>query len=465
MSVNITSLTTDRTFSNWVDTTNELITFASTAVTLDSNNAGNIGLTGNITLDSSGQIGTNMIAPVSGDKVTVNSKLQTNDDILIDRSSGDCTLQFKANGTDSFFVKTASTHTALVIGKGTHHITLADNGNITASGRIDNAMLPENISLDGNLTVSSGTSTLSTVTISGGNISGLATLGTADNPVTSAIISSADINGGTIDGTSIGVTTAASGKFTSLEATGALTVGLGDSTIAGNLTVTGSLTATSSIADGLSQTGLNQVYNAIYPIGSLYTTTLSASPGTAGWFLPGDWERYAEGCALVGYDDGVTVSSASVSSGTTTVNTSTAHGFAKGDVVRFSGFTNTNGSFTVKTTPNSTRFTVTRGGASTGGTRKIQLDSARTASSSNADIRGRNSITLTEGQLPAHSHDILSSEVSEVERFSDSRTPVRELLDDTRLDPRTNVTENTGNGDGINVQNRSLIVYVWKRTG
>lgn len=459
MSVNLTRILESNTFSNWVDTTNLLIDFADIAMTLNANNTGDTSLSGNFSVGNNDIISTNNIAAVSGGKVTVNSKLQANDEIILDKSSGESVIQFKLGGSDTWSFETVANHTAVAITDGTHNLTIADDGDITATGRISNDMLPIDISLVGTVTAT-GVSTFPSVAITGGNITGLATLGTGDNPIISSVITSADINGGSIDGTTIGGTSAAAGSFTTISGNGNASI-TGDLAVTG--TITGDVTGTATVANSLTSNAIEQIMNALYPIGSLWITTLSTEPNQNQ--IPGVWERYAKGSALVGYDDGTVVSSASVNGGVTTVLTANAHGFAKGDVVRLSGFSAGNGAFTVTSVINTTKFTINRSGSTSGGSKKVQLDSARTASSSTYDVRGRNSITLSVGQLPEHAHDILSNNVTEVERFSDSRTPIRELRDDSTQDLKTNTTQNTGNGDGINVQNRSVVIYVWKRTG
>lgn len=81
----------------------------------------------------------------------------------------------------------------------------------------------------GGLTVSSGTSTFAGTTISD--------LGT---------VTTADINGGTIDNVSIGATTQAAGKFTTISGSSNLEVG-GTATIAGQLTVQGGMTVNGTL--------------------------------------------------------------------------------------------------------------------------------------------------------------------------------------------------------------------------
>lgn len=462
MSVSITALTTDKTFSNWVTTTNELITFADNAVTLDANNTGNITLTGNFSLQNTGNVlTTNNISPVSGGKVTFAGQVEATDTITLNKASGEAILQFQLADSDTFSIKTSASQTALVIGNSTHNITLAGtDGDITATGRIDNAMLPENVSIGGTLT-SSGVATFGTVDINGGAIDDI-TLGT-NSPVTSAVITTADINGGTIDGTAIGGSTAASGSFTTIATSSNATVG-GNLTVSG--TITGDLTGTSTVANSLTPAALTQVFNAIYPVGALYYTINNEDPADT---FGGNWSRYGQGRAIVGFDDGLSVSSASHSSsggGTTTVNTSLAHHFAAGDLVNFSGFGGGNGNFTVTSTPSTTQFKVDRSSSSVSGgsSRKIKLASADVVNVTS----GRNSITQSVSQMPQHKHDTnIRTEGSSIffgGQAYQSGVPSGDCLDHLNKHTTNSTrTSNQGSGDPMSVQNRGVIVYIWKR--
>lgn len=87
-------------------------------------------------------------------------------------------------------------------------------------GSIDNTTIGATTPAAGNF---------STVDIDGGTIDGV-TIATSTATLTSLTATTADINGGTIDGTAIGATSASTGDFTTLGATGAGTVG-GDFTV------------------------------------------------------------------------------------------------------------------------------------------------------------------------------------------------------------------------------------------
>lgn len=453
MSVSITALTTDKTFSNWVTTTNELITFADNAVTLDTNNTGNITLTGNFSLQNTGNVlTTNNISPVSGGKVTFAGQVEASDTITLNKSSGEAILQFQLADSDTFSIKTTASQTALRIGNSTHHITIAgSDGDITASGRIDNAMLPVNVSLSGTLATNS-TATFPTVDINGGAIDGV-TLGT-NSAVTSAVITTADINGGTIDGTAIGGSTAAAGSFTTIAASSNATVG-GNLTVTG--TITGDVTGTSSVASSLNQAALTQVFNAIYPVDSLYYTISSEDPATT---FGGSWSRYGQGRAIVGYDDGLSISSISANGTTTTVTTSVDHFFARGDRVNFSGFSGGNGDATITSITSSTTFVADRTSTATdgGSSRKIKLASADVVNVTS----GRNSITQSTSEMPSHTH-VHTVKTGRSFSSSTGSAPVVQGSTSTVRDDADETTSSTGGGVAMSVQNRSVIVHIWKR--
>jgi hypothetical protein len=112
-------------------------------------------------------------------------------------------------------------------------------------GNIDGTTIGATTTAAGSFTDinSSGTSTLATVDINGGNIDGT-TIGvtttaagsfTDINSSGTSTLATVDIDGGNIDGTTIGNTTAANGTFVDISVTG-------DITISGNLDVNGTTT-------------------------------------------------------------------------------------------------------------------------------------------------------------------------------------------------------------------------------
>jgi hypothetical protein len=292
MSVTINSVTTTQTFSNWVDTTNDLVDFADIAMTLNGDNTGNTSLSGNFSVGTNDIISANNLSAVSGGKITIAGQLETSDTISINKADTAGTLQFKLGGSDTWSLETSSNHDSLVLTDGTHHLTIADDGDITSTGRISNGMMPVNISLDGSLTATN-LATLPSVDIAGGNIKGLTTLGTANHPIATSVFTTVDINGGGIDSTTIGASTPMPGTFTAITGT-SLSV-TGDTTFTGDLTVTGTLTATSSVAASLNETGIAAVLLRVYPVGAVYISTVNTSPAT---LFGGGWTSIGGGRVL-----------------------------------------------------------------------------------------------------------------------------------------------------------------------
>ena len=105
---------------------------------------------------------------------------------------------------------------------------------------------------------------------------------------------------------------------------------------------------------------LTKILGGLYPVGSLLTTTNSASPGDADYFFSGitfgTWEAYAQGRTIIGIDQGSAITSGSsvvqlgISVATITVPESP---ILLGDTITVSGFTNNaapaNGTFSVRT--------------------------------------------------------------------------------------------------------------------
>lgn len=99
-------------------------------------------------------------------------------------------------------------------------------------------------------------------TVVGTTITGASFVGPLTGAVTGNVTSTGtstfttvDIDGGAIDGSTVGLTTASTGRFTTLQSTG-------DAAVGGNLGVTGSLTATTLIADSISLKGLTLALNS-----------------------------------------------------------------------------------------------------------------------------------------------------------------------------------------------------------
>ena len=147
--------------------------------------------------------------------------------------TGTTTLSGKltANGTGNTLADAEITNDLTVGGSA----TLQSGATVTGETETDTltvnqtSTFSQDVTMSADLTVS-GTSTLSDAVVSG-KIEH--TGSTSAEKFTS---SNVEITGGTIDGTDIGQSVAAAGKFTTLEATG-------DLTVSGNLTVSGSLTS------------------------------------------------------------------------------------------------------------------------------------------------------------------------------------------------------------------------------
>ncbi len=306
MSIVIDQVTTAKTFDEWRQITNNLVSFAGQSFTLDSNNvASNIGLTGDFTFGSNtNTLKVPTIAPLDG-QTTVNFSgiLNASDSIAVNKASGEGKLQFKLASSDTWKIATNSGHTTVGFSDGTNHLTVSTTA-ITSNLKISNGMMPASVTLDDDLTVTGGTLTANAVTISGGTINNTiigSTTAAAGNFTT------VDIDGGSIDNTVIGGTTATTAAFSTVTASGLITANGG---VQGD--VTGNVTGnTSGTAGGLTQAGIDAVLNAVYPVGCLYTTTSTSNPYTILGVGSGtqSWERFAEGRALKGFDPGIGISS------------------------------------------------------------------------------------------------------------------------------------------------------------
>lgn len=472
MSVSISNLTTAETFSQWVSKTNSLISFANIAMTLDANNAGDVTLDGNFSLaGTTDKIYANNIYPIAGTggTVAVTGMLDVTSDLTISvPDATEAKIKFKLNTAETWSIETTTDHSAFIIRKGVENLSIADDGAITSTGQINNDMLPTNVTLAGTLSVTSG-STLPTVDIGGGNVDGLTTLGTAGAPIASAVITSADINGGAIDGTAIGGSTAAAGSFTTIAASSNATVG-GNLTVAG--TITGDVTGTTSTANALNANAIAQVFNFIYPVGSVFVCDKSSSPDDLN--LPGTWERVCEGRMVMGVDSGTTITNVihdpANSYTKLEIPSSGANGtfdYVPGDIVTISGFSQSNGDYTVLSSTAYNLYIdrdVVNVSAISSGSRVVKLAAADV----NRTTGGANAVTLTTPQLPAHTH--LSnfrmentSPIIDMEYY-DSTVPGGEYLD--HLDGSRShgtTTHPTGDGKPVNITNRHQILALWKR--
>ena len=144
---------------------------------------------------------------------------------------------------------TGSGRTAITVTLSNTAVTAGSYGGKTGSGANTSITVPI-VTVDSKGRVTSVTTT----TYSAGADSGVGTIA-AQNA------NNVSISGGTIDGTAIGGTTASSGKFTTLEATGDATVS-GSLAVTGNLTVQGTVTTVNSTTVTIVDKNLELASNA-----------------------------------------------------------------------------------------------------------------------------------------------------------------------------------------------------------
>lgn len=116
---------------------------------------------------------------------------------------------------------------------------------------------------------------------------------------------------------------------------------------------------------------LEQMLQAVYPVGSILTTTRSENPGSADYFFSGEsfgtWEAYAEGRAIAGIKADIDLNLSTASLGLNiggisrvTWTTQTNHGLTLGDLVEISGVpfvtTDINGTYVVRNVISDTSF-------------------------------------------------------------------------------------------------------------
>lgn len=324
MSTTIDQVTTAKTFDEWRQITNELVTHAGNSFTLDANNSpsGTVTLTGDFSFGNvNNTLKVPKLEPLDGQTtVSVDGLLSVSNNISISRTGATAgVLQFVKDTADTWSMATNNAHTTLSFSDGTTTLSIAAAGITTSAGvRIANDMLPENVTIDGTFTAISGEASFNNVDIDGGAIDG-----TIIGATTAAggSFTTVDIDGGTIDGTSIGTSTASSGTFTTIATTSNGNITLngtgqlrGDVAKADGTTIVDvSAAQFNGQATGLTEAGITQVLNAVYPVGSLYTTTSTDNPYNiigVGSSVQ-SWERFAEGRTLKGYDPGIGIASSS----------------------------------------------------------------------------------------------------------------------------------------------------------
>ena len=328
MTINKADISNTSTFGTWKTRTNELLAFARKTVSLGTsgeNNDGDLVLNGDLTLGSvnptTDTLTVNNISKCATGDLKILNDIEVEGTLILDTGAGQVSkLQFNNGGAITWAIETASDHSYLEIGDGTSFIRFQADGSggkeIDGENiKINNDILPDEITAVNFTSTGTGAdrSVLAEVNISAGTISGLTSLESA-----SATLSTVDIEAGTIDNTAIGTTTQSTGKFTSVD-----TVSNGDFTVHGTGGFKGDLknSAGGTVVDvdaatpvlygqssGLTNDALEDVLKAVYPIGSLYTTTTNVSPALArasdgsGGLGFGTWERYAEGRTLTGVD-------------------------------------------------------------------------------------------------------------------------------------------------------------------
>ena len=155
MSITLSQITNDNTFGIWKDRTNSIITGLATVVTLgdtDSNNTGNIALTGNVT--AGGFVKTDTLDALgAGNLITINANTKTNGDLSINKA-GATTLGFYNSDALTWKMSTSADHLDLFwqLGSGATAKILKIDSNALDSGttavltgtniRIANGILP-----------------------------------------------------------------------------------------------------------------------------------------------------------------------------------------------------------------------------------------------------------------------------------------------------------------------------------
>ena len=510
MSVTITALSNTDTFGTWKGKTNELITVAGKAVTMGDANAGNIALNGDITLESGHTITVDNITKASGSTINLLNPTEITGDLTLDSGASAVKLQFDRAGTNKYAIETDASHSYLQIKDATTSNYLRISGTaITTSGLIiDDGALPAVITkrITHNGTNGATASTFGTVDIGGGTDSEIDNTIIGVNVPAEAAFNKVTINGGTssvINNTDIGTTTPKAGTFTSIatSSNGHITLnGAGQlrgdvANTSGTTIVDVSAAEFKGDATGLTLGGVTAVLKAVYPIGSLYTSTTNVNPNVTrasnntGGLGFGTWVRYAEGRTLVGLDTGVSITSGSANgpAGTATFVYVGQYIFSVGEVVKFSDVGGAPSGSQISSvlnyvvtdigptgqvvTVNLTGGTPTTGSYSSLGSAKV-----RRAHCDTLDEKGGNSFTtLTEAQMPAHDHKIDSSALFSTDDEPQNQSPNRIVGD---LTSGTNLNEHTGTAEMLTEQyletrgssaghsnlNPYVTVTIWKRT-
>ena len=169
------------------------------------------------------------------------------------------------------------------------------------------------------LDVSAGTLTLADNQISGDKVEG----GTiAAITISSLTATSADINGGSIDGAAIGSSSVSTGAFSTISSTGAASL---NSLVTSSADINGGAIDGTTVGASSASTGnftsvkINNtnIFDLIYPVGSIYISTVNTSPTTL--FGIGTWQALNSGVVLQTISSGTGGSYAGSSTKTVTV--------------------------------------------------------------------------------------------------------------------------------------------------
>ena len=526
-------ITNANSFGDWRVRTNELISVAKKSVTFgvgeSTANVGDVTIDGDLSLGSGHTATFDKIDTTGGYNQTpllIKKHIDLQGILYVNQDTGGGSTESIIQMTQGNVSKTNTWQVGTTNSHANFNISHASNG------------VSLNIATDGTFnSVGSTDVTIPSSMIDGGAINGVS-IG-ATTPGTGAF-TSLIVNGsgatGSIDDTTIGGTTPQSGSFTELIASGGSNSAIddvpigasqansgafttlstsGNATIGGDLTVTGTANVAASSAESLTNDAITQVLNVIYPVGAIYITAQQDS--TVPNFLPGTWERYAQGCALVGFDGGATITQLSqttlleaipdlsVAEGdSATIITvqqpdshghhdglgigpgfyTEGHGFAQGDRVRLSGFNGGNGVFVVVDVPESNDTNVFAVHRSISSNNDNVITGQNKASLYEASYHtypggvayagnryGKNVHNMIESELPEHNH-IHRIKVSRSYSKSNAGSAANGVVaasDGSAFggaDPKGGfnaATSSVGRNRPFSTVSRSQVVWVWKR--
>ena len=174
------------------------------------------------------------------------------------------------------------------------------------------------------LDVSAGTLTLADNQISGNKVEGgtIAAITITSLTATALSSSSVNIDGGAIDGTPIGASSVSTGAFSTISSSGAATLSslsTSSADINGGAIDGTTVGASSASTGNFTSVKINNtnIFDLIYPVGSIYISTVNTSPTTL--FGIGTWQALNSGVVLQTISSGTGGSYAGDSSKTVTV--------------------------------------------------------------------------------------------------------------------------------------------------